>query len=694
MASLNSSVVHGSLAVTNEIHGKLDGSIVGSAVTNLNSAIPALLNKDTYVVTEYFVAGSSATNRPADGYNWHIQSMLYKLDSTAYRVTQIATASGSGGGSLMYERSGYSSDGSAWTFTGWKSTINTDGDTKVKITAKTDNVAYPLLAAASASPTSGSASEAVYDTGVTLNPSTNTIAANISGNSATATKASSSDKAVALVDYGDTSKTIKVGYSSAALTSATYLAAYGEVNGQRVIKDIKVADVTVGKASKVSNALTIGSVTYDGSEAKEITAADLGAITTVAPLKLNTSDMPAGSANLADTTTKHTIAVYQNGLSIPYQGENSNDGGILRVKGSDENSTILELGTWDDSGAGETIQFNYYPTTSQVTPTYSVSVPKKTGTIALTSDIPTASNITGILPINHGGTGAESAKTAIQNLISEGLEDGSSDITDGTHLLTSIASDNGFDTGGYTNIVFKRPGSAVWGYIKNKINSELGLTTSEYKKISWASYCGYAGTNYIGNSYLDVRAYVELGYATFENCTGTTDLAFNGLLSYHKVSTKPMLAIVSASIRINSGSASTTSASITPIDSGWSQDILDLYISFNSISSGKTRMTFYGSRKESTSGYIMYRLMPFYITQGTSGNRYQGWTPNSSDSVITSIPTSGVYKTIVASFITLATSRELGYMVAGKVDGMTTSGMSIDITDTVGTDSDTIYFLR
>jgi len=62
-------------------------------------------------------------------------------------------------------------------------------DEKVKATAKTDNVNYEILATASASPNSGEATEAVYDTEITLNPSTNTIAANISGDAATASAA-------------------------------------------------------------------------------------------------------------------------------------------------------------------------------------------------------------------------------------------------------------------------------------------------------------------------------------------------------------------------------------------------------------------------------------------------------------------------------------------------------------------------
>ena len=72
-------------------------------------------------------------------------------------------------------------------------TMPTDNntDTKVKATAKTDDVNYKILATASASPTSGNATEAVYDADITLNPSTNTIAANISGDAATASAAKS-----------------------------------------------------------------------------------------------------------------------------------------------------------------------------------------------------------------------------------------------------------------------------------------------------------------------------------------------------------------------------------------------------------------------------------------------------------------------------------------------------------------------
>lgn len=59
----------------------------------------------------------------------------------------------------------------------------------------------------------------------------------------------------------------------------------------------------------------------------------------------NNNDMPQGSANLSATTNAHQISFYRNGLSVPYQMDNSNDGGILRCRGNSESNVIFELAT-------------------------------------------------------------------------------------------------------------------------------------------------------------------------------------------------------------------------------------------------------------------------------------------------------------------------------------------------------------
>lgn len=63
---------------------------------------------------------------------------------------------------------------------------DTNTDTKVTQTVKTDNANYPLLCAPSGQ-TATATTTTYFDSGVTLNPSTNTIVANISGISAKAT---------------------------------------------------------------------------------------------------------------------------------------------------------------------------------------------------------------------------------------------------------------------------------------------------------------------------------------------------------------------------------------------------------------------------------------------------------------------------------------------------------------------------
>lgn len=74
-------------------------------------------------------------------------------------------------------------------------TVNTNTDTLVKQTAKSDNKNYKILFTTSDSPTSGNANEAAYDTDITINPSTHTLTAakfigSLQGNAATATVAS------------------------------------------------------------------------------------------------------------------------------------------------------------------------------------------------------------------------------------------------------------------------------------------------------------------------------------------------------------------------------------------------------------------------------------------------------------------------------------------------------------------------
>lgn len=81
----------------------------------------------------------------------------------------------------------------------------TNTDTKVTQTVTTSNASYPLLLAPGGQ-TATATTTSYFDSSVTLNPSTNTIAANISGNSST------SDKVYSTLTEPDSTDSNKVFY--------------------------------------------------------------------------------------------------------------------------------------------------------------------------------------------------------------------------------------------------------------------------------------------------------------------------------------------------------------------------------------------------------------------------------------------------------------------------------------------------
>ena len=85
------------------------------------------------------------------------------------------------------------------------------------------------------------------------------------------------------------------------------------------------------------------------------------------------------------------------------------------------------------------------------------------------------------VPVNKGGTGV-TTQADINKAFIGNLDVGNSDVTDGTEFVSSWASDNGFaeTTEGAVNTPYRRKFIKVWGYIKDKISSVLGLTKDNY----------------------------------------------------------------------------------------------------------------------------------------------------------------------------------------------------------------------
>lgn len=126
--------------------------------------------------------------------------------------------------------------------------------------------------------------------------------------------------------------------------------------------------------------------------------------------------MPSGLAY--NTSCRGTI-LYSNGIAFadPYNGNSNKDSGWIRHLETSANSGTLEIAVGDDA-SNEQIHFRWYNTNSSAeTIVHDITVPRATGTLALTSQIPTT------LPANGGN----------------------SDTVDGYHasgLLTALSNSN------------------------------------------------------------------------------------------------------------------------------------------------------------------------------------------------------------------------------------------------------------
>ena len=124
--------------------------------------------------------------------------------------------------------------------------------------------------------------------------------------------------------------------------------------------------------------------------------------------------MPSGL--VYDTSCRGTI-LYSNGIAFadPYNGNSNNDSGWIRHLETSANSGTLEIAVGNNA-SNEQIHFRWYNTNSSAeTIGHDITVPRATGTLALTSQIPTT------LPANGGnadkldGYHANGLLTALSN---------------------------------------------------------------------------------------------------------------------------------------------------------------------------------------------------------------------------------------------------------------------------------------
>lgn len=150
-------------------------------------------------------------------------------------------------------------------------------DEKVKATVSSANESHAILVHAAASPTSGNTTEALYDSGITVNPSTHTVTATtFDGNATTATTAT---------DYNTTSGGIKTaleGKAGKPQSSTSGNIATFDANGDLADSGVAATDVITGvKLEGASTNLTpsSGVVTIPNAIATGTSGASNGLMT-------------------------------------------------------------------------------------------------------------------------------------------------------------------------------------------------------------------------------------------------------------------------------------------------------------------------------------------------------------------------------------------------------------------------------
>lgn len=210
--------------------------------------------------------------------------------------------------------------------------------------------------------------------------------------------------------------------------------------------------------------------------------------------------MPSGLAY--NTSCRGTI-LYSNGIAFadPYNGNSNNDSGWIRHLETSANSGTLEIAVGDDN-SNEEIHFRWYDTTTTSEHIGNdITVPRATGTLALTSQIPTT------LPANGGnsdtvdGYHASGLLTALSN-----SDKGISITVGGTTKSISNISVNYASSAGNADTVdgihaAKFPyinNSEIWRVYGNRAANALADNTTGFS--AWAFG---EGRNY-NNSYLGI----------------------------------------------------------------------------------------------------------------------------------------------------------------------------------------------
>lgn len=173
-----------------------------------------------------------------------------------------------------------------------------------------------------------------------------------------------------------------------------------------------------------------------------------------------------------------------------------------------------------------------------------------TSSASISGNAATATKVNhSLLVFGKSFNGSADVTVADTDLIAS-ISTGTSNVTDKTEILTSYASDNGFDDSNAKNKIHRRPASAIWGYINSKTisnadkldnvhlngiftalsntNNGVSMTIGTVAK-SLANMQVYSATKLVTARNISIAGRDFVGNVNFD---GTGNVSLNGAINY------------------------------------------------------------------------------------------------------------------------------------------------------------------
>ena len=626
MAQLNDTMVQGDLRVT----GKIYGTENAIRVENANLAIPPLGVGDSVGSTgDFFIYYGSGKNLPDNVNNFIIHTTVTHYNGTTYRLSQIATPTSGSNPTGIYERGASSSDGVTWTFGSWlaaASSSHTHGNIANGGTLQKDDIT--IANGDKLVVTDSSDSSKVARASIAFDGSTTTQALTKAGTWATFNNyshpAGSAPSKIgvptanATPGFGGTFKVNQITTdatshvsavtertitipNATATTSADGLMSAADKTKLDGIAAGTESPLMDGKAS-VGNSLKYAREdhVHPSDTSKEDKANKTTVVLGTSESKYPTDKAVAEFVN-SSIATNTANYISNNGEPFTsveqmeaYSGPVTNNDYAFVTGTDSEGNTYYDRYKATVSGSTVTWALEYRLNNSSFTAAQWSAINSGI-TSALVAKIHDHSNkdvldgITSdkvnswdgkedafdVLPTTKGGTGTNAAsKSALTSTLINSLSAETSTPKDADYYVSQFAG------GGTTTTSYhRRPVSALWEYIKDKISSVLRLTASDYAgKAATAGTADKAVADNSGNN-------IEETYATK---TETEEAISNSVdQTYSSTSTKAQSGVaVNEAFKTRETSTSDDSYTYLGMDKTYhgTKELYWKLVSFNAVS--------------------------------------------------------------------------------------------------------------